>query len=109
MHGEAGGLQGAFEELERAAFRRRDRAAAQQIAGDGDGIGGHSSAGRPRESGGQSQNVLPLNSQPWIPACAGMIGMLESTDEAFAQSLSSSLMLVLERVRSSTRLTMTAQ
>ena len=71
MHGEAGGLQRRFEKLERAAFRRRHRAAAQQIAGKGDGIGGHS--------------VLRL------------------------QSLSSSLMLVLERVRSSTRLTMTAQ
>ena len=66
-------LQHAFEKRERAAFRRRDRAAAQQIAGNGDGIGGH-----------------------WRQRLA-------------YQSLSNSLMLVLERVRSSTRLTMTAQ
>ena len=39
MHGEAGGLQHAFEKRERAAFLRRHRAAAQQIAGNGDGIG----------------------------------------------------------------------
>ncbi len=37
MHGEASGLQGGFEERERAAFRRRHRAAAQQIAGKGEG------------------------------------------------------------------------
>ena len=41
VHREAGRLQGAFEELERAAFRRRDGTAAQQIAGNGDGIGRH--------------------------------------------------------------------
>ena len=41
VHGEAGRLQRLFEKGERAAFRRRDRRAAQQIAGDGDGIGGH--------------------------------------------------------------------
>ena len=41
VHGEAGRLQRAFEELERTAFRRRDGTAAQQIAGNGDGIGGH--------------------------------------------------------------------
>ena len=70
MHGEARRLQRAFEKRQRAAFRRRHRAAAEQIAGEGDGIGGH---------------VLRL------------------------QSRSSSLMLVLERVRSSTRLTITAQ
>lgn len=41
MHGEAGGLEHAFEIVERAAFIWRDRAAAQQIAGDSNGIGGH--------------------------------------------------------------------
>ena len=37
VHGEAGGLEHAFEKGERAAFLRRDGTAAQQIAGDGDG------------------------------------------------------------------------
>ena len=41
MYGEAGGLQCAFEKRQRAAFRRRHRPAAQQIAGNGDGVGGH--------------------------------------------------------------------
>jgi hypothetical protein len=41
MHREAGRFQGAFEKLERAAFRRRDGTAAQQIAGKGERIGGH--------------------------------------------------------------------
>ena len=41
VHGKAGGLQHGFEKLERAAFRRRHRAAAQEIAGNGYGIGGH--------------------------------------------------------------------
>ena len=42
MHGEAGRLQRLFEKRKRAAFRRRHRRAAQQIAGDSGGIGGHS-------------------------------------------------------------------
>ena len=40
VHGEAGALEHAFRERQRAAFRRRHRWAAQEIAGDGDGIGG---------------------------------------------------------------------
>jgi len=44
MHGETGSFQRGFEELERTAFGRRDGTAAQQIAGDGNGIGGHDHA-----------------------------------------------------------------
>ena len=43
-HGEAGGLEHTFEIIERAAFIWRDRAATQQIAGNGEGIGGHDRA-----------------------------------------------------------------
>ena len=45
VHGEARALQQRFEKAQRAAFRRRHRRAAQQIAGDGDGIGGRSCSG----------------------------------------------------------------
>ena len=40
VHGEARALQQRFEIGQRAAFHRGDRRAAQQVAGDGDGIGG---------------------------------------------------------------------
>ena len=69
LDGEAGTFQPIGEIAERTTFRRRHRRTAQEIAGEGDGIGGH--------LGGQSR--------------------------------SSSLMLVFDRVFSSTRLTMTAQ
>src|SRR5260221_3142232 len=42
MHGETCGFQNALEKRERAAFRRRDPRAAQQIAGNGDRIGSNS-------------------------------------------------------------------
>ena len=45
VHGEARALQQRFEKRQRAAFRRRHRRAANQIAGDGDGIGGWSCSG----------------------------------------------------------------
>ena len=41
VYGETGGLQRLLEKRERAAFRWSDRRAAQQIAGNGDWIGGH--------------------------------------------------------------------
>ena len=41
MHGEAGLLQHALQISQRAALLRRHRTAAEQIAGDGDRIGGH--------------------------------------------------------------------
>src|SRR5262245_6129738 len=41
MNGEAGGLQRLFEIRKGSALGRRYRRTAQQIAGDGDGIGGH--------------------------------------------------------------------
>ncbi len=69
---EAGALEPIGEIGQRSAFRRRHRGTAQEIAGEGDGIGGHDY-------------------------------------NAGAQSRSSSLMLVFDRVFSSTRLTMTAQ
>ena len=40
MDREAGALEHALEQRERAAFGRRHRGAAQQVAGEGDGIGG---------------------------------------------------------------------
>ncbi len=41
VDGETGRLQRLFENAKRAAFRRRHRRTAQQVAGDGNGIGAH--------------------------------------------------------------------
>ena len=41
MDSEAGGLQCLFQKRKCATFRRSDRRAAKQIAGNGDRIGGH--------------------------------------------------------------------
>ncbi len=51
MHRETRGFQHAREKRECATFRRRDRGAAQQIAGNYNGIGGHMLTARPREGG----------------------------------------------------------
>ena len=50
MHGEAGLRQHALQIGQRAAVLRRYRAAADRIAGDGDGIGGHAQEHRARHA-----------------------------------------------------------
>ena len=59
VHGEARRLQGRLQKRQRAAFRRRHRRTAHEIAGKGYGIGGHAGI---RDSGSG-----PYSFDPGVP------------------------------------------
>src|SRR4051812_33646870 len=64
VHLETGALEELFDHAERARIRRSDRGAAQQIAGDGDGIGHHPASTA-------AQRMLALTNDRFMTAYIG--------------------------------------